>query len=293
MNEYGQVPSGAEVRQPLTGTAWVYMVRCERGELYSGWTNDLAKRLRAHRTGKGGAKYTRAHGAIALAYAERCADKSTALRREIELKALTKADKEALCAAWACNNAVTLRAATPDDAEAVVTLYNRYVRGSTATFQYEPSTVEDYRAQIAEVWQHAPFLLAETADGRLAGYACAHPWHERKAFSWDVELTIYCDPDCVGQGVGRRLYTALIELVRRQGYHNAYALVAWPNPASEAFHRAFGFRRYGLERNTGYKFGQWLGLGYWALPLQDADGAPAPVRLRLTEQEIAEACAVK
>lgn len=79
--------------------AFVYMVRCTGGTLYTGWTNDPAARLRAHKSGRG-ARYTRAKGAEALAYVERCADKRAALRREIALKKLPKAQKELLCRAW-------------------------------------------------------------------------------------------------------------------------------------------------------------------------------------------------
>ena len=69
------------------------------GQLYTGWTNDPAARLRAHRSGRG-ARYTRAHGAEGFAYLERCADRCAALRREAALKKLPKAQKELLCAAW-------------------------------------------------------------------------------------------------------------------------------------------------------------------------------------------------
>ena len=84
----------------LPDAAYVYMVRCADGSLYSGWTNDLAHRLRAHKGGKAGAKYTHAKGAVKLTYAERCTDKSAALKREAALKKLSKAEKEVLCAAW-------------------------------------------------------------------------------------------------------------------------------------------------------------------------------------------------
>ena len=79
--------------------AFVYMVRCTGGQLYTGWTNDPAARLRAHQSGKG-ARYTRAHGARGFAYVELCADKRAALRREAALKKLPKAQKELLCTAW-------------------------------------------------------------------------------------------------------------------------------------------------------------------------------------------------
>ena len=80
-------------------TAYVYMVRGAGGQLYTGWTNDPEARLKAHQSGKG-AKTTRTHTALGIAYLEACADKSAALRREIALKKLTKAQKEALCAGW-------------------------------------------------------------------------------------------------------------------------------------------------------------------------------------------------
>ena len=79
--------------------AFVYMVRCPGGQLYTGWTNDPAARLRAHRSGRG-ARYTRAHGAEGFAYLELCADKCAALRREAALKKMPKAQKELLCRAW-------------------------------------------------------------------------------------------------------------------------------------------------------------------------------------------------
>ena len=79
--------------------AFVYMVRCADGTLYTGWTNDPAARLQAHKSGRG-ARYTRAKGAAAFAYLERCADKRSALRREAALKKLPKPQKELLCRAW-------------------------------------------------------------------------------------------------------------------------------------------------------------------------------------------------
>ena len=72
---------------------WVlYMLRCRDGSLYTGITNDLEKRLEAHRSGKG-AKYTRGRGPLELLYREECADKSAALKRELEIKALSREDK--------------------------------------------------------------------------------------------------------------------------------------------------------------------------------------------------------
>ena len=73
----------------------VYILRCGDGTLYTGCTNDLARRLRAHSAGKG-AKYTRARLPVELVYAESAPDKSRALRREAAIKALTRSEKLAL-----------------------------------------------------------------------------------------------------------------------------------------------------------------------------------------------------
>ena len=102
-----------------TERAYVYMVRCAGGQLYTGWTNDPASRLHAHKSGKG-AKCTRALGAQRFAYLERCTDKSAALRREAALKKLTKAQKEALCAEWAEKNLPRLSLATRADAAEIL-----------------------------------------------------------------------------------------------------------------------------------------------------------------------------
>ncbi len=274
----GRAPSLASEALPDT-RAWAYLVRCADGSLYAGWTTDLARRLRRHKAGQG-AKYTKMRGAVTLAYAERCEDKSAALCREAALKKLDKPQKEALAAAWAAEHALKIRLATEADAPAVAELYNWYVRHSTATFQYAPATVEEIRANIAGVLAGAPFLVAETASGRLAGYACAHPYHAREAYAWSVETTIYCSPDFVGQGVGRRLYAPLLALLREQGYCRAAALLARPNPESEAFHRAMGFRKVGCEPQAGFKFGRWLGVTTWWYDL-NTPATPAPVRRQL------------
>ena len=82
--------------------AFVYMVRCGNGSLYTGWTTDVAARFAAHASGKG-ARYTRAFGAKAIAYTEQLPDKNQALKREAAIKKMPRAQKEQLCAAWAAS----------------------------------------------------------------------------------------------------------------------------------------------------------------------------------------------
>ena len=79
--------------------AFVYMLRCKDGSLYTGWTNDVAHRFAMHCAGKG-AKYTRGRGPLELVYTEELADKESALRRECAIKRLARSAKLALATAW-------------------------------------------------------------------------------------------------------------------------------------------------------------------------------------------------
>ena len=74
---------------------YTYILRCSDGTLYCGWTNNLEKRLKSHNEGKG-AKYTRGRGPVCLCYQEEAESYSAALRREIRIKRLTRAEKLAL-----------------------------------------------------------------------------------------------------------------------------------------------------------------------------------------------------
>lgn len=75
----------------------VYMLQCADGSLYTGITNQLQRRVEQHRAGKG-ARYTRGRGPLQLVYQEHCSDKSAALKRELAIKALPRAQKLMLAA---------------------------------------------------------------------------------------------------------------------------------------------------------------------------------------------------
>lgn len=79
--------------------AFVYMLRCKDGSLYTGWTNDLEHRLAMHSSGRG-AKYTRGRGPLELVYSEELPDKEAALRRECAIKKMRREQKLALLQTW-------------------------------------------------------------------------------------------------------------------------------------------------------------------------------------------------
>ena len=267
--------------------AYVYMVRCQNGALYTGYTPDLLARLAAHRQGKG-AKYTRAFGADELAYAEFWPTQTLARQREAALKKLPKEQKEALAAGFDPARFVLLRPARPEDAAAVLAIFGHYVLNETASFLYAVPTEADYQKQIRQISRTLPYIVAENARGEMLGYACAHPWrYGRDAYAWDCETTIYLASAARRLGVGRMLYNALLAALCEQGYWNAYGVLADPNPQSEAFHEAFGFVCEGRQRRCGYKNG-WLGISYWLLELHPGSEAPTVLPAPLPRPRLLE-----
>ncbi|MDX9871986.1 MAG: GIY-YIG nuclease family protein [Clostridia bacterium] len=74
---------------------WVYIIECSDGTFYTGWTNDLVKRMAAHGSGRG-AKYTRGRTPVTLKYTEECASRNAAMQRERQIQHLPRSEKKAL-----------------------------------------------------------------------------------------------------------------------------------------------------------------------------------------------------
>jgi phosphinothricin acetyltransferase len=159
-----------------------------------------------------------------------------------------------------------LRSAHPDDATAIAAIYNHYVLHTTITFEEHEVSAAAMRARIEEITRTLPWLVTEDGQG-VAGYAYAYPWKPRSAYRFTVESGIYLRPDAVGRGLGARLYAELLRLLRGGGIHAAIGGIALPNPASIALHEKLGFRPAGRLREVGFKFKQWIDVGYWEIVL--------------------------
>jgi len=96
---------------------------------------------------------------------------------------------------------------------------------------------------------------------------------------------VYVAAEARGRGVGRRLYAALFDLLRRQGYVTAFAGIALPNEGSVGLHEAIGFVPIGVFRHIGFKLGRWVDVGWWQLPLQELPSQPA-VPLPITRLDL-------
>lgn len=170
---------------------------------------------------------------------------------------------------------VTIRVATEDDAGEIAAIYAPVVRETIISFETEPPSPEEMRQRIVNTLGHFPWLVYER-DGRVAGYAYAATHRSRSAYQWCVDVSAYVHVDERRSGIGRALYISLNSLLALQGYYNAYAGIALPNPASVSLHESIGFRPIGIYRETGYKLGAWHDVGWWQLALREREANPSP-----------------
>jgi L-amino acid N-acyltransferase YncA len=172
-----------------------------------------------------------------------------------------------------------IRLATKSDAPACLRIYAPVVEQTTTSFEFEAPSVEEMERRIADTLVQYPWLVLEEAD-EVQGYAYGSLHRKRSGYQWSVEVSVYVAAEARGRGVGRRLYTALFDLLRRQGYVTAFAGIALPNEASVGLHEALGFVPIGVFRHIGFKLGRWVDVGWWQLPLQELPSrpeAPLPV----------------
>jgi len=153
---------------------------------------------------------------------------------------------------------INIRPAERRDLPRLTEIYNYYVVNTPVTFDVEPYTVERreaWFAQFGTAGRHR--LLVAEIDKYIAGYAGTTRFRPKAAYETTVETTIYCAPEAVGKGIGKRLYGALFELLRGQDIHRFVAGYALPNPATAAIHERFGFKVVGVFTENGRKFGKY------------------------------------
>ena len=160
-----------------------------------------------------------------------------------------------------------IRPVAATDAPCIAAIYNHHVRETVVTFEEQPIADAEMARRIAETTAGYPWLVSEM-EGVVAGYACASSWKRRSAYRYAAESTIYMAAEFCGRGLGAELYGALIAEMRSRGLHCAIGGIALPNPASIALHEKLGFRPIGQFREVGWKFGNWVDVGYWELVFQ-------------------------
>jgi len=153
---------------------------------------------------------------------------------------------------------IRIRTAERGDLPRITEIYNYYVLHTPVTFDVEPYTTErrmPWFAQFEAKGRHR--LLVAEEQGSVLGYAGTTSFRPKAAYQTTVETTIYCAPEVVGKGIGRRLYAELFETLKGEDIHRFVAGYALPNAATEALHQRFGFKVVGVFSENGRKFGKY------------------------------------
>lgn len=159
-----------------------------------------------------------------------------------------------------------IRPVRSEDAGAIAGIYNHYIEDSVITFEEDPVSPAEMEGRIRNISSRFPYLVWEE-EGNIAGYAYAGLWHERSAYRFTVTDSIYLKEEYQGKGIGDKLFSSLLDGLRAQGFHSVLALITLPNEASTGLHKKYGFQDIGCFKESGWKFGRWLDVGFWQLLL--------------------------
>lgn len=159
-----------------------------------------------------------------------------------------------------------IRNATLADCAAIAGIYNYYIRNTIVTFEEEPVSASEMEARVAGVQTKYPWLVYEE-NGVVTGYAYASAWKVRAAYRHAAEISVYLDVNHTGKGIGKELYSALLERVKTLPLHTVIGGIALPNEASIRLHETFGFKKVAHFAEVGRKFDRWVDVAYWELVL--------------------------
>lgn len=153
-----------------------------------------------------------------------------------------------------------IRPATSTDVAAVQAIYAHHVLNGVGTFEETPPTVQDMARRMADVSARGlPWLVAETAQAQVLGFAYASPFRLRAAYRYTAEDSIYLAPEATGRGIGRALLSKVIEACEAAGLRQMLAVIGGSdNAASIGVHRACGFEHVAITPAVGFKHGRFV-----------------------------------
>ena len=161
----------------------------------------------------------------------------------------------------------TIRPATPADLPAILAIYNDAVLHTTASYDLEPSTLEQRATWFAERTHHGfPILVAEL-EGVVTAFGAYGAFRTKPGYRFAVEHSLYVAPEWRGRGLGRAMLAQLIRLAQADGMHAMIGGVDAENAASIALHTSLGFVEVARFREVGHKFGRWLDIIFLELLL--------------------------
>lgn len=160
----------------------------------------------------------------------------------------------------------TIRHAIQEDAAQIAEIYNHYIRTSTVTFETEELSADQMQERIETIQQTYPYLVYEE-NNQVVGYAYANIFRTRIAYKHSSESSVYVHPDHFRKGIASQLYERLLEEMKASNLKSAIGGITLPNEGSVVLHEKFGFKKVAHFEKVGFKFEQWLDVGFWQLML--------------------------
>lgn len=170
---------------------------------------------------------------------------------------------------------ISMTIATLEDAKELVEIYAPYVLHTAITFETEVPSVEEFQKRIETLSANYPYIVIKDGE-QCIGYAYASPFHERAAYGWDVDWSIYIKEEYHGHHLSTILFHALKDLLVASGYLRIYSLVTSANSISMKMHDRLGFTSCGYWKHTGYKHNEWYDVAIYEYVINDTD-IPKPV----------------
>ncbi len=162
-------------------------------------------------------------------------------------------------------------------ASQILEIFNDAIINSTALYDYQPRSPESMIGWFkTKQTNQFPVIGATDENGTLLGFASYGTFRAWPAYKYSVEHSVYVHQHHRGCGIGKSLLQELISAAKAQQYHLLIGGIDTNNLASIALHEHLGFTHAGTIKQAGFKFGQWLDLGFYQLiletPVSPVDG---------------------
>lgn len=156
-----------------------------------------------------------------------------------------------------------IREAQVNDLPSILEIYNHAVLNTTATYDYEPRSLEHRQKWFDDHCQAGfPVFVAVDPAGRICGWSSLNRYHDRMGYRFTTENSIYVAHDQRGKGVGKLLLAPLITSASALKLHAILAGIDAENAVSIRLHASFGFEPVARFKQVGFKFGRWLDVIY-------------------------------
>ncbi|MBQ4831406.1 N-acetyltransferase [Alteromonas sp. MMG017] len=162
-----------------------------------------------------------------------------------------------------------IRDAVLEDSPKIAEIYNFYVANTCITFEETEVSSEEMSKRLRKVSESTLPWIVAVEDEAVIGYAYATKWKERTAYRFSVESTIYLSNEAQGKGLGTELYEVLLDKLKLLGINSVIGGITLPNSASVGLHEKLGMKKVAHFPKVGFKFGEWLDVGYWQLSLHN------------------------